>query len=348
MSIRVGTPGLIVALLAAAPAAAQDTLVLQLLDSGKPVAETPVRDGGGRTVGTTGADGRVAFDMSLLDFGKGDRVEVWVKECRDGRVEVVLVEAGSGDPCAEEDAAAGEGCDCRRIGAFVWGPGRVVVDVGAGNVAHVPPRGGGGGGNAPPQLIGIGGGLAFFPNLEKNLEDVPGLAGSDSDPVAPLVQAVYEARLSSRLPIVLGAEVQYALLGEQTQTFAGGPGEPIRSMVDQTVLSTGLYGAFRPSPHFGNRTAFWQALGFWWVYNSAEIETFYEGIDEPVLEDRSESGLRLGARVGVDHYFTPRAGLRFDAGYTVGEGDDADTNWSLAAKWIWLPKPWRERRWEVE
>lgn len=349
MSLRVWTAGVIASLvLGAAPAVAQDTSILELLDSGKPVSDAPVKDGTGRTVGTTDGRGTVAFDMALLDFGKGESVDVWVKECEGGRVEVILVSAGSDDPCAGERAAPGDRCGCRKIGTFVWGPGRVVVDVGAGTVVHTPAAvvgGGGFAGRTPPHLIGFGGGVSYFPNLEMNVEDVPGLTGSDTDPLAPMIEGVYELRPTPRLPVALGFEFQYALLPDQTQTFVGGSGEPTRSTIDQTALSTGLYGAFRPAPHFGNRTAMWAALGFWWIYNSADVETFYEGLEEPVREDRSESGLRLGGRIGIDQYFTPRAGIRLDAGYTAGDGDDADTNWSLGAKLIWLVKPWRDRRW---
>lgn len=350
MAFRVWMVGLVASALVVAPAAGQETMVLELLDEGKPVSNAPVRDETGRTVGTTGGNGEVAFDMSMLDFGKGERVQVWVKECEDGRVEVILAAADSDDPCADEDAGAGERCGCRKVGApFLWDGGRVVVDVGAGTVTHVPAAPGGDfAGNTPPHLIGLGGGLSYFSNLEDAVMDVPGLIGSDSDPLAPMFQGVYEVRPTTRLPLSIGAEFQYARLSEITQTFAGGPGEPTMSMLDQDVFSMGLYGAYRPPPHFRNRTSFWPGVGVWWVYNSAEIETMFEGADEPAFEDRSESGLRAGLRFGVDHYFTHRAGIRFDAGYTFGAGDDADTNLSAAAKLIWLPKPWRAREWRAE
>lgn len=134
---------IVAVVLSAATASGQD-FDLRILDEGKPVEGATVvgvGDEGPVTIGSTDADGGLVFEgavLDVLDFGKGTTVEVWIKECEDGKVEYVLVEQGEDDPCVDEDAEAGEGCGCRRLGTFVVGDGPVTVDAGRGTVTQGP------------------------------------------------------------------------------------------------------------------------------------------------------------------------------------------------------------------
>lgn len=115
---------------------------LELLDSGKPVSGVPViallDDGKPVELGRTGREGILSFDPDVLDFAVGETIAVWVRRCEDGEVALILVREGRDDPCAAEDAQAGEDCGCEKIVAFIWRSGKVVIDIGTRTVGYAP------------------------------------------------------------------------------------------------------------------------------------------------------------------------------------------------------------------
>lgn len=317
MALRAWVTGLAVSLLVAAPAAGQESFVLELLDDGKPVANVTVRDGTGRTVGSTDAGGTVAFDMSLLDFGKGERVEVWVKECEDGRVEVILVPAGSDDPCVDEDAEAGERCGCRRIGAFPWG-NDVTIDIGTGSITSTPPTPPGGA--TPPvevdgkDLFAFGAtvGFNYWPDFEDIAGDAPGATNVDGTTVSPSFGAFFEGGIPGT-GLRVGIAGRYSKLdiestfGSRTQT-----GE-----LDYYALGPYLRWEFGDDT---SRTAPYLTGGFFHAWNKGD----FVGEDEP-LHHRVHRNWRANAGGGVVHWATPRFGLWGEALYSPpAGGDDAE------------------------
>lgn len=136
------------------PGAAQGRQSATVEDGGRTAPGVDVFalvNGQKRSLGRTDAGGEVAFDLSILDRGKGVdtdgdgqvAIEVYRKACVDGRIEVILaVEGAPGGECADPDAPVGEGCRCTKIGAFVPTPGgTVTIDVGQGvaNPVRVGP-----------------------------------------------------------------------------------------------------------------------------------------------------------------------------------------------------------------
>jgi hypothetical protein len=104
---KVGPALVAVVLSVASQAAAQTAVDISILDRGKPVANADISsilDAGKTVVGTTGSTGAVTVTSTASGFSDGDRVEVWVRRCEDGEVEVILAPEGSDDPCADEEA----------------------------------------------------------------------------------------------------------------------------------------------------------------------------------------------------------------------------------------------------
>ncbi len=347
-----------VALLAAGPLAAQQSLVLDLVDRGKPLPDVTVRvrDGAtrdvlafanrGKPVGTTGAQGSLTIDPEEVEFADGARVEVWVAECVEGRVEVVLSEAGGDDPCTAdvEEVEEGARCGCRRIGAFVWGARRVVVDVGARTVATAPLTGPSDAGptRGPTHLLGIGVGISRFTNLEDAVSNQPGLVDAELSSTRFTLPFFYELHPSADLPFAFGVGGSYTDVGEIRQTFDPAAGGPSLAMIDLTRWSVwaelSWYQTLVQSDDYAplNLRAAFQTL---WMFNDIRVRSALDG-GVPVEEDRSESGLRLGVLGGVDWFFTPRFGIRLEGGFLFGKGDDADTSVEWRAYPLMIRLPW--------
>lgn len=345
--------GAALALIAGAGGAgAQDTFSIELLDGGKPVPDarvTVVDDQGARTTvpATTDAAGRIQLPMALLDMGKGPgtRMDVHRRVCRDGRVELVVAPEGTTGACVEEGQQAGEECDCERVGVAIFSGDGWVVDIGVPGapgaiqpIGMPPPAAA----TAPPLAIGIGGGLSWFPNLENIVQDQPGLTGSDVPSSAPFIEGVAEYRILPR--VVAGVDVTHSFFDDITQTYQGLSDGPSSSEIDYDVTSLGLYGAWRPSPHAGDRLGLFFGLGGEHVWNRATVTTRYPQLSAPVTEDRSESGWQTTARIGLDWHFDARTSLRLGASYSRGESDSADERIGLEGKLMWNVKPYRELR----
>lgn len=307
---------------------------LQVLDGGKPVPDvrvTVVEDGERTTLpGATDAAG--SFDLSVLDFGKGARVEVWRRQCTDGRVELVLADEGTTGVCVEEGQQTGEDCSCEKVGLAILDGGGWVVDIGMpGAPGAIQPIGAAG--NAPPFAVGIGGGINFFPNLEDVVGNQPGIASTDVSTSAPFIEGVAEYRVLPQ--VVLGADFTWNFFDRFDQTFDPTTDGPISSEIDYDVMSAGLYGAWRPRPCFGGRLGLFFGFGGEWVWNRATVSTRYPDLFTPVTDERTESGLQATVRTGFDWYLNDRSSLRLGAIYSRGESDSADERWGLEAKYMW-------------
>lgn len=319
------------------PAAAQESFVLDLVDRGKALPDVPVtvRDvadlaGAGKPVGTTGSDGTLAIETDGLEIADGSSVEVWVVDCVDGEVEVVLVEEGTGDPCAGEAQEAGERCGCRRIGAFVWGADHVIVDVGAGTVTSRPPSGAGeehaGGGRA--HIFGLGAGFSYLPNLDDAVRDQSGLIDADVSSTGFTVPFIYELVPSSSLPFALGVGGSYTDLSEISQSFDPASGASLSTIDFSRWTVEGHLAWYQPvvrSKEYNPLMVRAAAVALW-MFNDITARTTLSATGVQAVEDRSESGFRAGVLGGLDWFFTPRFGLRFEAGILFGKGNDADTS----------------------
>ncbi len=131
--------------LAVALTRAQSTATLEVADGGSPVAGadvfTYINAGKVRQkMGTTDSTGSLPFDPTLLYQKKGT---AYVKECPDGRKEVVLVPYGANlleedRDCRErKDAQKSEnGCKCRRLGLWIFQDGQVSLNSGGSHTAR--------------------------------------------------------------------------------------------------------------------------------------------------------------------------------------------------------------------
>jgi Outer membrane protein beta-barrel domain len=90
------------------------------------------------------------FDPAMLTnkIRPGTRVDVYRRECQDGKIELVLVPAGEQlgpddqDCDKKNQAPAGADCRCDKIGAFIWGD-PVTIDAGTGQITGSSIGGGG-------------------------------------------------------------------------------------------------------------------------------------------------------------------------------------------------------------
>lgn len=325
----------VTALFSAAPAIAQGILEIELLDRGKPIPNATVSAvevgdllSAGKPVGTTGNDGKTRVEVTALNVPVGTRVEVWLRNCADGKTRVVLVPEGSSSRCQGDQVGPEQSCECRRLGAFPWGPGRLVVDAGTGTVTRRPPpsvltgaRGG------PRQSLVAGAGISYFPNLEDVVRDQDGLTGADVGVLGRTLYLGYEFQPVQRLPFALGLNASCTQFGQFNQTFVGMAGGPSRSWLDFRVLTVGTRVGFRPPSEgplgfFG----FFEAM---MAFNDLDLETEYPGLADPVVGSRSQNGLRIGGGVGADLSLGDRLGLRATLGYARGKGKDADANVSF-------------------
>ncbi|MDX1624449.1 MAG: hypothetical protein R3199_10775 [Gemmatimonadota bacterium] len=337
MTLRSFVAGIAAVLFLAAPAAGQE-FVMEVLDDGKPVEDVTVRDGDGDPVGTTDAGGRVAFDMSVLDLGKGDRVEVWLRRCtEEGTVEIVLIpqkslaEGETGrEACMDEDAGAGEDCECEEKGFFVVGDGPVIVDITTGRVSTVsrPLR--------RPQAeaydrwrLDAGVELSYFANWEdvacsEQLGDGP----CDTGPWAYGFFGEIGYRHPG-WPVGIGVDVAYGMNEDVERTFSGG------SVVAETdFLALTPFVRLEPKPWLDF------VVGPQYVYNYTTIDGRTITL-EPVRIDREDGNWNVLGRVGARYPLRDDLYVKSRAGFSTGGGsEDADSNIvSLRLGLEWTPHP---------
>lgn len=338
--------GWALAIAGAGPASGQ-TFDLAILDEGKPVADVEIvllASGGKTTVGTTDADGELALPVDLVTRGTG--MEVYEIDC-DGEVVVVIVSAAERRLLEEECERRREenpACECRRIGAFLWGDD-VVIDLGRRIVR--PPAGPGPGpfvgpvANAPPVVLGFGGGVGFFPNLEDVVGDQPNLRSTDAPSTSLTLRGLFEYTPSPRVPITLGLGATWNRFGDFSQTFDPVGDGPTMSAIDFRSYTMDGYALWRPDPHMGDALGFWFGFGGEYVWNEADFLTDFDDPTGSFDGSRSESGLMGNVRLGFDWFFDHRAGIRFGAVYSRGESGSADERLLLESELLWLVKPWR-------
>lgn len=305
-SVRIAAVVIAVCMVSAAESVAQEQ-VLNLLNNGKPPsAPIPVSvvDGGQRrALTTTDAGGTARFDPGLLNLGKGTRIDVYVTRCVDGRIQVILVPSGEQDPCAEEEARAGEDCGCEHVGAFVLGDGPVWIDVGTGEVSTGGPPS-----QAPRITIGVKADAAFWPKLEDVCREGAGScdAASASAQIAGFVEAAL-IRLQS-LSLGLGVGGTYSKPSLRLGEVEG----------DLEVLTLDLYG--RASWWMGPVGLYGQ-LGTAYVTNEAE----FDSADSIGEEERTNTGWKFLGGAGIDWRALSSVGLRLNLTYVSGGSGDADT-----------------------
>jgi uncharacterized cupredoxin-like copper-binding protein len=279
---------------------------LEILDRGKPVAGVSV-SAGGQVVGTTDSTGQISFNPNLLNVTKGETVEVWIKDCGDGKVQIVLAREGSDDPCVEEGAEAGERCGCRKIGAFVAGGGPVTIDVGRRTVTQT---GMGSGAATSSFVIGVGLDILQLLELQNVLEEVDtGATDHDATGWAPGFQLFGEWRY--RRILAVGIEGGYSRM-ETEILFPQG-----RQTGEIDYYRLGL------NAKVGRSTTgrFWPygAIGWYRGWNKGDFEI--DGLSDHRVHKTSLVG--IGA--GFDYWASPKVGLRFEGLYSSTFDDpDAD------------------------
>jgi len=306
------------ALATAVESRAQD---LEILDRGKPVAGATVT-AGGQAVGTTDSGGRISFDPNSLNVTKGETVEVWVRDCGDGRVEIVLAREGSDDPCGEEGAEAGERCGCRRIGAFVVGDGPVTIDVGTGAVTQTGM--GGGAATGSSWAVGLGFDLRQMLNLEDVLAEVPGGSDESATSWAPGVQVFGEWQY--RKILAVGLDLAYSRM-ETELTFSEG--------VQTGDLDYYEYGV-NAKLGIPTRGRIWPyaTLALHRTINKADFEL--DGLSDHRVHHTRRDG--LGA--GFDYNAGPNWGVRVEGLYS-STFDDNDADEHIRWKFGVLYRPGR-------
>lgn len=287
----------------------------------QPVGVTVERDGapeGGVSVfsfvngiktrrGTTGSDGTATVDPADLGARPGDTVDV-VRTCADGRVQIVLQRRGEeGDPCADQEAAAGEECECRRIGAFVVGDGPVTIDVGRGVVTQAAR------GTAGDFRIGVGIQALYFERFGDVANRQPGLVSGDAGNwgYSPYLSLDYDF---ARLPLGLGLRAGYGKAPDVDQTYGGG-----RAEITTDFFSLNPVIRATPHPDLDLR------LGVEWMYNRISIAHVADLIDIPDI-DRNRGNFNgyfgLGYRRSVGDGLTLEAGASYSTNFS---GNDADS-----------------------
>lgn len=324
MTRRLMGPGLLAFLLAlGSEALGQD---LEILDGGKPVADVTLTaildDGKAVQAGTTNASGRVSAGAGVLDFRDGQTVEVWIRDCQEGRVEIVLTREGSEDPCVEQGAQAGEGCRCRRIGAFLWGGGPVTIDVGTGTVTQTQPGGtmaNGADHSFADLQIGAMFDYTSFYQLEDTVCGRPGVVSCDTDNGVPGVGGYLDYRFG-RSNFGLSLEAHYAKLDAEATTEGG-------DVTSFDVNSWQFQSALVYNVPLSPRAGWYIRSGYAVMYNDADASANSQS------ESRSETGSRWllgsGFHWPIGERWCARTGVDWTTGF---DSDDADTNarWSLA------------------
>lgn len=318
--MQVGTTLVAILLATAGAVRAQPAVDLKILNAGKPVGQVDVSaflDAGKVVVGTTNATGDVTITSTATGFIEGDRIEVWVRRCEDGEVEIILVREGGDDPCADEDAAAGEDCGCDKIGLIIWGDGPATIDIGRGNVTQTRT-----GRATTPGMdhsfadaqIGAMIGYSSFYQFKDVSCDQPGIVSCEADDGAIDYGAYLDWKVKGNWG--LSFEAHYSKL-EVTQTFASSV-----STID--VNSWFFQGAGVYSVPLSPRAGWFARLGYAVAYDDGKFET-RNGATES--GNRSETGSRLVLGSGFHFPIGDKWCTRLNLDWTTGfDSNDADTN----------------------
>jgi hypothetical protein len=310
----------------AGEATAQTAVDISILDRGKPVANVDVSsilDEGKLVVGTTGATGMVTVTSSAADFSDGDRVEVWVKRCEDGKVEVILAHEGEDDPCVDEEAEAGEDCGCDKIGFFIWGGGPVTIDIGTRTVTQTGRTETAMGEPEDHSFADVQIGAMFdyswFYQLEDTVCGRPGAVSCDTDNGVPGFGGYLDYRFG-RSNFGMSLEAHYAKLDAESTTEDGG-----RTSFDVNSWQFQAAGVYNVPlrPRFG----WYVRSGYAVMYNEGDATA------DSQSENRSETGSRWLVGTGVHWPIGERWCARSGVDLTTGfDENDADTNarWSFA------------------
>ncbi|HUP19067.1 MAG TPA: hypothetical protein VM778_03840 [Gemmatimonadota bacterium] len=346
LASRISLAACAAAFLFAPPTLAQDAVTIRIVDGGRAAPGVEVQVlflGEAWRVGETDGDGRVRAPVDLVGLERGDRIEVHLFDC--GQARTVALVPPDEDPAAECERRGGAamGCRCAALGAFRWGDDTTIelTPRPPGDAAAPPredrrePRRPREPGVLPLWVLGAGGGLASFTGLDVACEPepAPAVTGCDLTAERPTFRASIEFRPWPDVPFAFAGDVGWTPNLQVEQTFAASadPRDPESNHVVMDVLEMGGYGLGRWSS--GGALEVWAALGYVWVFNSADVETRFGPLgSRTALESREDSGGRIGARAGMDWWLEARPwGVRLQAGGMSGEGDDADTAWHVAA-----------------
>ena len=317
---KVGPALVAIVLSVASEAAAQTAVDISILDRGKPVANADISsilDAGKTVVETTDSTGAVTVTSTASGFSDGARVEVWVRRCEDGEVEVILAPPGEDDPCADDAAEAGEECGCDRIGFFIWGDGPVTIDIGTGTVSQGEP---GGAALAPQEdhsfadlQIGAMFDYSWFYQLEDTVCGRPGVVSCDTDNGVPGIGGYLDYKFG-RSNFGLSLEAHYAKLDAESTTDDGN----VTSFdVNSWQFQSALVYNVPLKPRFG----WYIRSGYALMYDEGDVS------DDGESESRSETGSRLLAGTGfhwpIGQNWCARTGFDLTTGF---DSEDADTN----------------------
>jgi hypothetical protein len=289
--------------------AAQDGEVLTINLSGAAGASVMAATPNGRQVlGRATSGTGFALNMSALNAGKGDRVEVRVDRTGSEPV-IVLVPPGVADTgCAAADD------DCEVIATVPWGTSRTIgVNVGSG----MPPLSR----TAPPKRfrIGVDYTSSSFGSLKDVACDMMAIAGLTGCTVDDKGTGIGVFAEYTALPgIDLG--IRYSTTDYQVDQAFGS------DMIDHRV-NVNMYDAYaryRPLP--AARINPFVFLGGSWICNESDLVSLGE-----VFDTRSEGGFRFLGGAGADVQLTDRFGLRLGTSRVTGGGGDADSHWRVSA-----------------
>jgi hypothetical protein len=317
---------ILVSLAGAQLALAQD---LSVLDDGKPMSDISIVrfvNDQKTVVATTDASGNVEIPLDVLDFGKGEEVQVWVRRCTDGRVELTLTRVDEENPNVHEQADAGEGCRCEKLGLpFFWGGGPVNIDVTRGTVDQQTYLGMG------PRIgetfaIGIKFNVSNMLQLEDVAGDAPGATASEATTWAPGVALFFE--MTPWGPVALGVAGTYSQM--ETKTSFG------------SLLQTGDINYYSVGPYTrvdlgkGFRTGMtivpFLELALAYAWNRGDFSV------DGLSEQREHETWRGEFGGGLYHYSTPNFGIILQALYsTTGEDNDADEHFRIGGGILWRP-----------
>jgi len=299
---------------------------LSVLDRGKAVEEVDVSallDEGKVVLGTTSATGQVTIPTTTPAFREGERVYVYVKRCKDGEVEIVLSRSADEDACVDDDAQAGEDCDCDDpIGWFLWGGGPVTIDIGTGKVTQA-----GRDGAAAPQedhsfadtQVGLMFDYSWFYPLEDTVCGRPGVVSCDTDNGVPGFGGYFDYRFG-RSNFGLSLEAHYAKIDAESTTEDG-------EVTSFDVNSWQFQAAGVYNVPLSPRVGWYIRNGYVVMYNEGDAAA------DSQSESRSETGSRWllgsGLHWPIGEKWCARTGVDWTTGF---DSDDADTNvrWSLA------------------
>ena len=309
-----------------APAIAQDSLDLSILNAGKtpssPVTVSVVDDGRKVAVTRTDMSGDASIDFDMLNLGKGSPVEVKLVT-RDGASEVILVPAGEvSDDC--EDARRDDDDDCRTLGVVYWGEtGMARIDVARGGSMTTGPTAVAtrpvdtGIRMSDRSRIVVLGEFVNWTNLDDTACGTTGFDGCDADDSGFGFAAAYETgSLLKEKPLYLGIGGSYKSFGVTYDYGSLGTNK-----VDVDVFGIDAYLGYRLP--LGDRATISPLWDFSWLFNMGDVETDF---GTPVSESRDESGLRTGPGLDLDYGLGDRFFLRAGARYLFGDSDDADTH----------------------